>query len=178
MISRVRPSLNGAREALKTWDEARVIWPRIKVCWLNFFKKIIILSLNSSWSIFNQKIIIWQSVLSMEEIQPFSEKPIDRSIALAIYNGTFVWHTAAAKAKANKMSLYEFRNFSILLLLFHLLLSLFLYSVGIASAAVVATPIRRRKSSRRPFRRNRFLFSSALISSCLRYIPPRLFLIN
>lgn len=63
----------------------------------------------------------------MEEIQPFSEKPIDRSIALAIYNGTFVWHTAAKKAKANKMSLYEFRNFSILLLLFHLL-SLFLFS--------------------------------------------------
>ncbi|XP_046652903.1 ATP-binding cassette sub-family C member 5-like [Daphnia pulicaria] len=77
MISRVRPSLNGAREALKTWDEARVIWPRIK------------------------------SVLSMEEIQPFSEKPIDRSIALAIYNGTFVWHTAAKKAKANKMSFWD-----------------------------------------------------------------------
>ncbi|EFX63846.1 ABC protein, subfamily ABCC, partial [Daphnia pulex] len=99
MISRVRPSLNGAREALKTWDEE-----------------------NLSHLAAHQG-----SVLSMEEIQPFSEKPIDRSIALAIYNGTFVWHTAAKKAKANKMSLYEICNFSILLLLFHLL-SLFLFS--------------------------------------------------
>jgi hypothetical protein len=55
----------------------------------------------------------------MEEIQPFSEKPIDRSIALAIYNGTFVWHTAAKKAKANKMSLYEIRNFLCFTLLLH-----------------------------------------------------------
>lgn len=31
MIARVRPSLNGAREALKTWDEASVVWPRIEV---------------------------------------------------------------------------------------------------------------------------------------------------
>ncbi|KAI9560845.1 ABC protein [Daphnia sinensis] len=75
MISRVRPSLNGAREALKTWDEARVIWPRIK------------------------------SVLSMEESKPFSEKPIDRSIALSIYNGSFVWRESAltkTRAKRNR----------------------------------------------------------------------------
>lgn len=32
MIARVRPSLNGAREALKTWDEASVVWPRFEVC--------------------------------------------------------------------------------------------------------------------------------------------------
>jgi ATP-binding cassette subfamily C (CFTR/MRP) protein 5 len=38
MISRVRPSLNGAREALKTWDEARVIWPRIKVNLIEILK--------------------------------------------------------------------------------------------------------------------------------------------
>lgn len=31
MIARVRPSLNGAREALKTWDEASVVWPRFEV---------------------------------------------------------------------------------------------------------------------------------------------------
>jgi ATP-binding cassette subfamily C (CFTR/MRP) protein 5 len=75
----------------------------------------------------------------MEEIQPFSEKPIDRSIALAIYNGTFVWHTAAKKAKANKMSLYEFRNFSILLLLFHLLS---LLSIQLGSYLLLLSPPR------------------------------------
>lgn len=31
MVARVRPSLNAAREAMKTWDEAAVVWPRIKV---------------------------------------------------------------------------------------------------------------------------------------------------
>ncbi len=31
MIARVRPSLNGARESLKTWDEANVVWPRFEV---------------------------------------------------------------------------------------------------------------------------------------------------
>lgn len=35
MIARVRPSLNGAREALKTWDEANVVWPRYEVWILN-----------------------------------------------------------------------------------------------------------------------------------------------
>jgi ATP-binding cassette subfamily C (CFTR/MRP) protein 5 len=45
----------------------------------------------------------------MEEIKPFSEKPIDRSIALAIYNGMFVWHTTVKKIKAKKLSLYEIR---------------------------------------------------------------------
>lgn len=37
MIARVRPSLNGAREALKTWDEASVVWPRIEV-WNDFIR--------------------------------------------------------------------------------------------------------------------------------------------
>ena len=31
MMSRIRPSLNTARESLKTWDKAKVIWPRTKV---------------------------------------------------------------------------------------------------------------------------------------------------
>lgn len=31
MTARVRPSLNIAREALKAWDEANVVWPRIEV---------------------------------------------------------------------------------------------------------------------------------------------------
>ena len=69
----------------------------------------------------------------MEEIKPFYEKPIDRSIALAIYNGTFVWQTASKKKmKAKEISLYEVRVI-LLKILFHLLSS----SVGIASAAVV-----------------------------------------
>lgn len=46
MVSRVRPSLNGAREALKTWDEARVIWPRIKVIYILFDNVLIMISLD------------------------------------------------------------------------------------------------------------------------------------
>ena len=63
----------------------------------------------------------------MEEIKPFSEKPIDRSIALAIYNGTFVWHTTAKKTKAKKLSLYEIR-FPFVIYIFEILL-LYLYIV-------------------------------------------------
>lgn len=98
MISRVRPSLNGAREALKTWDEARVIWPRIKVF---LFLPLIFLHRDYSFRTLN----VLQSVLSMEESKPFSEKPIDRSIALSIYNGSFVWRESAlttTRAKRNR----------------------------------------------------------------------------
>ena len=35
-----------------------------------------------------------KSVLCMEEMKPFAEKPADRTIALAIYNGVFIWQVA------------------------------------------------------------------------------------
>ncbi|XP_057372866.1 ATP-binding cassette sub-family C member 5-like [Daphnia carinata] len=62
MIARVRPSLNGAREALKTWDEASVVWPRI------------------------------EKVLGLEEMKPSAQKPLDRSVAVAVSEATFAWH--------------------------------------------------------------------------------------
>ncbi|KAK4005312.1 hypothetical protein OUZ56_007029 [Daphnia magna] len=64
MIARVRPSLNGAREALKTWDEASVVWPRI------------------------------EKVLGMEEMKSSVQKPLDRSVAVAVSEATFAWHYA------------------------------------------------------------------------------------
>ncbi|XP_046462037.1 ATP-binding cassette sub-family C member 5-like isoform X1 [Daphnia pulex] len=72
MIARVRPSLNGAREALKTWDEASVVWPR------------------------------FERVLGLEEMKSSLQKPLDRSVAVAISEATFAWHFAPPSKETKK----------------------------------------------------------------------------
>jgi hypothetical protein len=55
MMSWIRPSLNTARESLKIWDEAKVIWPRIKVMRIALI--VLLLSLYENVSIISEYFI-------------------------------------------------------------------------------------------------------------------------
>ena len=43
-----------------------------------------------------------QSILTMEEIKPYSQKPMDRSIAIALSNCSFSWQYAQNEKKKQK----------------------------------------------------------------------------
>lgn len=55
----------------------------------------------------------------MEEMKPYTQKPVDRNIAVAVANGQFTWHSAAKPFKDKTKSRYgDFTSYSIKVLSF------------------------------------------------------------